>query len=989
MSDDRPVFFGILGEVEVRQDDGTPVALGGPKVRTLLALLLADAPRVVYTDRLIDGLYGDEPPEGAANALQAQVSRLRRSLNADVVERTPVGYRLVIDPQDIDAHRFESLLDAGRPGEALALWRGTLPPELGEAQISRLTELRLRALEEDIEATLGASSVPRLRELIAEYPLRERFRGQLMRALAATGRQAEALTVFEDARRTLADELGADPSAELADAHVAILQSEPIATTPVPAQLTSFVGRDADLGRVAALLTQHRLVTLTGPGGTGKTRLAVEATRDRASVCFVEFANTDDVAQAVLDAFGLREQSRSRPTPPVDRLVAALADRPLLLVFDNCEHVIDTAAQLAGQLLARLPLLRVLATSREPLGITGEALYPVPRMPDSLASQLFLDRATAMRDENFDPDQVQHICAALDGLPLAIELAAARVRSLGLDDIAARLDDRFGLLSKGSRTADARHRTLRAVVEWSWDLLDENEQALASRLTVFAGDARMADVEQVTGLPADLLTELADKSLVEVVGGRYRMLETIRAFCAEKLGEATDSIRHEHATHFLAFAIEATTHLLGVEQLQWLGRMEAEHDNLHAALRWAVARDTTLALRLVGAMSTYWWMRGRRFEGAQLCLDLALELGPGALTEDYALGIVNALSAKGPEPLREHLKVLQDWADNRSTPPSHPFVTAIVAPVVGPPKNDLAPNIIGPDPWSAALEPLGRSFQEFFAGDVMIAQQSLTCALAQFEALGERWGAMQCLTELAVIVSWKGEHDRAIGMLDRAIGMVHELGSTDELTEMTIRRADVHLRTGDAAAARAGYLRAEDLGKRLATPGLLVGAHVGLATIARRAGDLAEAGRLCRLALDECGSGWFGPEWARWQIEVALGWLSCAEGNLADATAWLKQALSGSTRLGNGPQCAAATEGMANVALLEGDPTQAGRLLGTATRLRGLAIAGDADVAAVSAEATRLIGPEAFGAAYRSGLGARVTGAPPVVPATRASVGYE
>ncbi|TCO46608.1 BTAD domain-containing putative transcriptional regulator [Actinocrispum wychmicini] len=968
------MFFGILGEVEVRRDDGTPVALGGPKVRALLTLLLADAPHVVTTDRLIDGVYGDEPPEGAANALQSQVSRLRRSLDADVVERTPLGYRLAIDPQDIDSNRFATLLDAGRPGEALALWRGTLPPELGEAQISRLAELRLRALEEDIEASLGLSSVPRLRELITEYPLRERFRGQLMRALAAGGRQAEALTVFEDARRTLADELGADPSTELADTHVAILRSEPVATNPVPAQLTSFVGRDADLERVAALLTQHRLVTLTGPGGTGKTRLAVEVTKAEPDVCLAEFANTTDVPQAVLDAFGLRAQARATqpPAPPADRLVAALADRHLLLVFDNCEHVIDAAARLAGQLLARLPLLRILATSREPLGITGEALYPVPRLPDSPAERLFLDRATAVRGaEAFDPDQVRHICAALDGLPLAIELAAARARSLSLDDIAARLDDRFGLLSKGSRTADARHRTLRAVVEWSWDLLDETEQALAARLTVFAGGALMADVEQVTGRPADLLTELVDKSLVEVVGGRYRMLETIRAFCAEKLGDATEPTRRAHAEHFLAFASEATANLLGADQLQWLDRTEAEHDNLHSALRWAVTADSTLALRLVGAMSTYWWMRGRRLEGAQLCLDLALRLGPQApdgQAEEYALCLVNAISAEGHEPLRAHLKTLRDWGENRTAPPSYPFVTIVVAPTVGPPTDGRAPAIIGSDPWSRALEPLGRSFQEVFAGDVMTGQQSLTDALARFEALGERWGAMQSLTELAVIVSWKGEHDRAIAMLDRAMRLVRELGSTEELCEMTVRRADCRFRAGDTAGARGDYERAEALANRLATPGLLVGAHVGLATIARRAGDLAEARRLCRLALEECGSGGFGPDWARWQVQVALGWLACAEGNLEEATDWLKQALNGSVRLGNNVQRAAATAAMANVALLEGDPTQAARLLGTATRLRGLAIAGDADVAAVSAEATRLIGPAAFGAAYRAGL---------------------
>jgi predicted ATPase/DNA-binding SARP family transcriptional activator len=961
------VRFGILGEVEARQADGTILALGGPKVRTLLTLLLADAPRVVSSDRLIDGLYGGDPPENAANALQALVSRLRRSL-AGLVERTPQGYRLVIDPQDVDAHRFEALVASGRPGEALSLWRGPLPAELGDAYITRLEELRLTALADDIEESLGTASVPRLQQLVAEYPLRERFRGQLMRALAAGGRQAEALTAFEDARRTLADELGADPSAELAGTHVAILRSEAVTVTPVPAQLTSFVGREEDLAQVSDLLTRYRLVTLTGPGGTGKTRLTVEAVRSLTDVCFVELAKTEDVSQGVLDALGLRD-SRTRPAAtPVERITAALADRPILLVLDNCEHVIDDAAHLAAALLARCPSLKILATSREPLGITGEALYPVPRLTSELAVRLFNDRATAARSDF--ADDVRHICAALDGLPLAIELAAARVRSLSVKDIAARLDDRFGLLSKGSRTAEARHRTLRAVVEWSWDLLDADERALAARLTVFAGGATLADARDVSGLPEDVMASLVDKSLVEIVGDRYRMLETIRAFCAAHLGDDTARMRRAHAEHFLAFAAHASAFLLGKDQLDWLDRLEAEHDNLHAALRWAVAADPALALQLVSAISTYWWMRGRRFEGAQLCLELAEKLGtaPAGLAEEFVLCIVNALSARGDGPLRAQLAAIHDWGRDRKAPPRHPFVTVVVAPAVGPPPPENAPLIIGTDPWSRALEPLGRSFHESFGGDVNAAYHSLTDALDRFRALGERWGTTQCLNELAVIVSWRGDHDRAISLLDEAIVLVGALGSSDELGEMTARRADCLLRAGNLAEAAEGYRRVEALAGRLATPGLLVGAHLGLATLARRGGDLAEARRLCLLALDECGSGWFGPDWTRSKIFVALAWVACAEKKGDEAGDWLNQALEDATRWDSCPLRALATEALAGTALLDGDAARAARLLGTATRLRGMAITGDADVAAVSSAATALIGPEAFSVCYRQGL---------------------
>ncbi|MEV4315429.1 BTAD domain-containing putative transcriptional regulator [Actinocrispum sp. NPDC049592] len=956
--------FGILGEVEARRADGSLVALGGPKVRVLLTLLLADAPRVVSTDRLIDGLYGSSPPEGGANALQAQVSRLRRSLGG-LVERTAFGYRLDVSPADIDAHVFESLLSEGRPGEALALWRGSPPVELGEAYLSRLEELRLRALEADIEGSLGPASVPRLQELVAAHPLRERFRGQLMRALAAGGRQAEALTAFEQARQTLAEELGADPSAELSGTHVAILKSEAITLTPPPAQLTSFVGRDDDLAQVTALLERHRLVTLTGPGGTGKTRLAVEVSRDF-EVCFVELAKSSDVAQGVLTALGLRE-SRTVTAPPAERIAAALDSRPLLLVFDNCEHVIEDAAQLAGYLLAQRPELRILATSREPLAITGEALYPVPRLTPSLAVRLFNDRATAVRG-SFAED-VAHICEALDGLPLAIELAAARVRSLSVKDIAARLDDRFTLLSKGSRTAEERHRTLRGVVEWSWDLLSASERTLAARLTVFAGGATLADAEAVSGLPGEVLESLVDKSLVEIVGDRYRMLETIRAFCAERLD--SPEIRLRHARHFLEFAAHATSFLLGSEQLEWLDRLEAEHDNLHAALRFAVDSDPDLALRLVGALSPYWWMRGRRFEGARLCLELAEKLGPAlpeGRGEEYVLCVVNALGAKGEEPLRAHLSMIHAWGRARQAPPKNPFTTVVVAPAVGPPSTEDAAKLIGSDQWSTALEPLGRSFYESFAGDVNAAYHSLNEALDRFRALGERWGSMQCLMELSVIVSWRGDHARAISLLDEAIRLVGDLGSTDELGELIIRRADCLMRSGDPAAAAQEYHRVETLAVRLATPGLLVGAHLGQATLARRRGDLGEARRLCLLARDECGSGWFGPDWTRSRILVALGWVACAEKKADEAAEWFGQALADAGRWDNSALRAAVTEGLAAVALLEDDPARAARLLGTATRLRGMAVAGDTDVGAVSSAATVRIGPDQFSHNYQAGL---------------------
>src|SRR5437763_3498216 len=616
--------FGVLGATAAWREDGAVVAVGGPRSRALLALLALDAGHFISPERLIDGMYGESPPDGAANALQSQVSRLRTALKEIApVEFTPAGYRLAVDQDEVDLHRFTRLAREGRAlltaaeqphaadvlAEPLGLWRGPAFADLEQppTQAVRLDELRADAAGDHIEARLALGRaeevLSELHELIAEHPLRERSRAQLVRTLNAVGRTADALTAFEDARRILADELGADPGPELAEAHLAVLRgdTERPSIPALPAQLTSFVGRGEELRRIPELLSRSRLVTLTGPGGTGKTRLAIEtAAAEAGPVAFVGLAPHDrtDVAGAVLAALGLRDgPMRGGPQDSVERLIAALKDQAALVVLDNCEHVVDTAAQLAERLLGACPGLRILATSREPLGITGEQLAPVPRLavppPGTSAGQalefpavrLFADRAAAS-DPAFAVDEttigdVQHICAALDGLPLALELAAARVRALPVGDIAVRLDDRFRLLGRGSRTAEERHRSLRGVVEWSWDLLDEDERQLARRLTVFAGGATLTTAAAVCG-GDDLLPELADKSLVEAGGGRFRMLETIRAFCAEQLAESgeAEEIHRAHAEFFLHYTEEADSKLLTSEQLGWLDRIDAEYENI-------------------------------------------------------------------------------------------------------------------------------------------------------------------------------------------------------------------------------------------------------------------------------------------------------------------------------------------------------------------------------------------------------------------------
>ncbi|MCT9932853.1 AAA family ATPase [Planotetraspora sp. A-T 1434] len=1093
--------FGILGPTEARLGDERPnadpgsgpgagpdegaVAVGGPGLRALLALLLLGAGRVVSGERLIGGLYGADPPANAVNALQAQVSRLRRHLG-DLVEGHPAGYRLAVDPDDVDAFRFERLAAEGRRAlssgnhraaaaslrQALDLWRGpaladVLDAPFAAAQATRLEELRLTAAEDLAEARLALGEhghhvghgyhvghghhgghgyhvghghhgghgdlVAELRDRAAAHPLRERTLGQLMRALYAAGRQAEALTAFEDARRRLADELGADPSAELAAIHLAVLRSDPsLSPGPavrhsLPAHLTTLVGRAEDLERIGALLGEARLVTLTGPGGTGKTRLATEAAgREPGTVCFVELAplgDGTDVPQAVLAALGLRETgllatpapARSGPAPdPVARLVAALGDRPALLVLDNCEHVVEAAARLADRLLSACPALRVLATSREALGITGERLYPVPPLDlpppgtpsaEALAYpavRLFAERASAVRpDVEPGAEDIARICRALDGLPLAIELAAARMRSLTAAELAARLTDRFSLLSRGSRTAQPRHRTLRAVVEWSWDLLDETERALARRLTVFAGGATLEAAERVCGVPDTdgVLASLVEKSLVEAVvdavGDRYRMLETIRAFCAERLAEAGEEERlhRAHLAYYLDLAETADPHLRGPEQLEWLRRLDAERDNLHAALHRAAddsdddaAQDVVRAagaedgLRLLSASAGYWLLRGLRSEAAGLARELLARTGtepPAGLAEEHALCVFTAVSggaASGLGPgLESSLSTAIRVADGLREPPRQPYLLVLRAVVGGPPDRgafqelESRAGVLDGDPWLNGLTDFGRGYLLLFDGRLAEADRQITASVEALRAVGDRWALTMALSAMADLADLQGDYARVEAHTNEALQLAERLGATVDVAETLCRRARGRARTGDEGGARADYERTAELARQAGAPELLGAAHLGLGEMARLRGDLREARSLYEAALAECTADWFAAEETRAQVYLALGWTAEAEGNAAEALAWHRRALT--TGLGDRDVSVTArvAEGLAGVALLEGDAERAALLLGVGAALRGTSPMGDADLARVGARCRARIGDAAYDRAYARG----------------------
>ncbi|GGN90822.1 SARP family transcriptional regulator [Actinoplanes lobatus] len=998
--------FGILGATAAWRDDGTAVAVGGPASRALLALLLARPGQVVTTHTLIDDLYGDRAPGDAGHALQSRISRLRRALAPVTIDMVPSGYRLSADADDIDAGRFERLADAGRRAladgqaedsaavlaDALALWRGDVLADVPDAPsvralAHRLEERRLGAVEDLLEARLRLGGqhtlVADLRELVAGRPLRERPQGLLLRALAAAGEPAQALAAYAEYRRHLADELGADPSAELEAIHLSLLTGPVTAASPAPARLTSFVGRDEDLHRVGELLGAHRLVTLYGPGGVGKTRLAAEVAAARPDVCFVALDplhGGPELAAAILAALGLRESGPH--APPVARLIAALAAGPTLLVLDNCEHLVQAVAELAEQILTHCPRTKVLATSREPLRITGEHLWPVPTLDEAAAVRLFADRAAAVHP-GFTLDRrtagaVGEICRRLDGLPLAIELAAARVRTVDVADIAVRLSDRFALLSRGSRTAPARHRTLRAAVAWSWDLLTDTERTALRRLSVFAGGADPAAAARICAVPdiAEVLESLVDKSLLRVAGNRYLMLDTVTAYADERLAEADESIvtRDAHAGYFLALATSADPHLRGPQQLTWLRILGAEHENLHAALRWSVtAGDIGTALRLLAALATYLWMRGTRTVAGDLAnavLDEITDGPPPGLENEYVLCVLAAAaSSTGRAAYERHIAAARSIAVS-SPRPLHP-VTTFLRSMVGWGTDPEVHTVLvrrgltSTDPWEAAAAHLVRGYQRLFTGaDPVAAQREFVMAAEGFRTLGERWGQALALGSLAGLADIRADHGRAVAYADEALVLLRELGAVEELCDLYCDRGQYRVRlavaTGaDPSAARADFEAAERMAQRAGLPGYVAIASRGLADVAYLAGDLGPARRHYERALADGDVRWIAGATNRVEAMVGLARVAVTEGELDRARADGLRAAELAVMTGMPPLYVRAVDVLTDVALAGGDAARAASLLGAAAALRGPAEAGPG-TARQERVARLALGDEAF-----------------------------
>jgi predicted ATPase/DNA-binding SARP family transcriptional activator len=699
----------LLGPVRVARA-GRELAIGGRRQRGLLALLVLERGRPVSRERLADELWQGNPPAGFETTLRSYVSRLRGVLGESAaLIGGDAAYSLEVRPDALDTVRFERLLKETRDAvgrgaviraversrAALALWRGdALADVVGDGaglvrlEAERLEELRLAALELRIGAELELGSaeglVEELAALVRAHPYRERFWRLLMLALYRVDRQADALAAYHRARSVLVEELGLEPSEQLRELEQAILRQEVPPPRPpqlrhnLPSPATSFVGRAAELAEVEALLADCRLVTLTGVGGVGKTRLALE-TASRLLPDFADGVFWCDlstlgepalVPRAVAQVFDVRERPA---TGPLENLAAQLREAEVLLLLDNCEHLRDACAELAQTLLAACPRLRLLTTSREPLGAAGETDYPVPPLGGAATAEgflasdavsLFLARARAARPRLVTDDAAlaaaARICAELDGLPLAIELAAARAKALSFPEIEARLADRFRFLVSWRRLTPARHQTLREAMDWSYQLLAPEEQSLLPRLAVFSGGftleaaaAVCLDGDEVRAL--ELVGRLVDASLVVPTQHdgvtRYRLLQTVRQYARERIGEQSETAGAERRlAQYVLDLVERTQSAQQSALQEWVAAFEPERGNLRAALTWSRDGDEPeWLLRLVGGVWRFWWVNGDLDEGTGW-LETALELDRGsdpALRAEALEGAAGLAWAKG------------------------------------------------------------------------------------------------------------------------------------------------------------------------------------------------------------------------------------------------------------------------------------------------------------------------------------------------------
>ncbi|CAM4008504.1 BTAD domain-containing putative transcriptional regulator [Nocardiopsis rhodophaea] len=866
--------YGVLGPLAVWDSHGRRVEIPEVKVRALLAILLVHRESPVSADRLIEDLWDGRPPGGPLNTLHTKISQLRRSLGREQVVRHPAGYHLQVEEGDLDASVFANLVErartAGTPRaqavlltEALELWRGPAYADVADrvfarAEATRLEELRLAAVEHLAEARLEFGEhdalTTELNGLVERHPLRERLRATYMRALYLAGRRSEALDSYEDLRAHLAEELGADPGPDLRALHEAILRHEPQLApaeaartrhrTNLPTPATTLIGREGDVTDVRRLLSTKpdvRLLTLTGPGGVGKTRLALSAAREMLDdfpdgVWMVELAGLDrrseagDVAERIITTLGLCDTAAdSDPVDLVAWLCTALADKCVLLLLDNCEHVVEPVAAVAAALLESAPQTHIQVTSQEALNIPGETVRPVlPLALPSAESQLgrrhnasvrssamdlFVERAAAavpgftLTADN--APAVAAICRRLDGVPLALELVAPRLRVLSPEQIAARLEDRFALPTGPARGRPARQQTLRAMIDWSWELLSETERAVLRRLAVHADGCTLRAAEAVcsdTDIPEKrilgVLTRLVDRSLVVRDGERFRLLESVAVYCTERLEEAGElaRFRSRFVVYHIGQAETADRELRGPGQARYLARLDAETVNMRRALDIALTTGNgENALRLVNALAWYWVLRGRLSE-ARRSLRAALAHGgapaPGRAAAEAWLAGMETRDAPidiDDGALRSRLRWFLGTALYRAG--RRREGRGLV-------EGGLADARAAGDRWGQAIALAERADHYLDKHDTRSALRDAQASADLFRDLGDRWGLLRATRSLARLAEIDGNHASAAALLDGCLDVAKELELWVEVVETLTRLGRVALADGDTDRAK-------------------------------------------------------------------------------------------------------------------------------------------------------------------------------------------
>lgn len=867
--------FGVLGPLAVWNSSGDQVPITEAKVRTILANLLVHHDASVSADQLVENLWQGHPPSRPLNTLQTKISQLRRTLGAERLRRTPTGYRIVVEAGELDSGRFRrAIAEADRAEdtgtrermliEALNLWRGPAFADFTDAtfvraEAVRLDELRVGAAERlaqvRIEAGEGAGAVIGLRELIDEHPLRERLHGLYMLALSHAGRRGDALRTFQELRSRLHDQLGIDPDPSLGELYTSILRQETeptklprVAERPrsnLSRPPTELIGRESEIAQVREALSKPHhgpLVTLTGPGGVGKTRLATAVARSLGEqevpdgAWTVELAGVDraasasDLAERAIATLGLCEGAADSTFDLASWLRQALRGRRILLVLDNCEHVVGQVAELAAGLLES-DGVRIMVTTQEALDIPGEtvlplapltlpshALGPEDMLASSSAVRLFVARARAaspgfaLTADN--ASIVATICRRLDGIPLAIELVTARLRALTLRQIAVGLEDRFALPTGPGRGRPSRQQTLRAMIDWSWNLLTLEERTVLRRLSVNGDGCTLQSARAVCAdghEVLDVLTRLVDRSLLVREGERYRLLESVAAYCLDRLAEAEEL--EEIRRRFIAFHVreaELKDPLLrGAQQGEAIAWFDTETVNLRHALELAVRRkDSDSALRLTNALAWYWRMRNRTTE-AQRSFESALRLPSGT-------------SAQRP--------VSEGWL---SVFRGHPrFETELVA--------EAAPRLLwsagavlcrdgsrragyalieeallrarqSGDSWAEAAALAERAGHRIDEGEVGASRADARLSSEIFRKLGDRWGLLRANASLARAAEVGLDEADLARLLEGDLRSAEQLDLWVEVIETLFRLGRLAEARGDPSDARYFHERARQV----------------------------------------------------------------------------------------------------------------------------------------------------------------------------------